>query len=234
MHIFYTPDILQTYELPADESLHCAKVLRMVEGESVLLVDGMGTFYRAELQLVHPKRCKVKILESFTDDTKRDYQVHIAMAPTKNMDRIEWFAEKATEIGIDGIHFLKCRYSERKEIKVERIQKIVVSAMKQSQKASLPLLQDMIDFTSFVKKPFDGQKFIAHCYADQPRNEFSTNYTKGQNVLILIGPEGDFSEAEVSLAIENGFVAVSLGKSRLRTETAALVACHTPHLINGI
>lgn len=234
MHIFFTPDILETLELPPEESLHCAKVLRMTEGDVVLLADGRGTFYRAELLLVHQKRCKVKILQTTADETRRDYQVHIAMAPTKNTDRIEWFAEKATEIGIDGIHFLKCRYSERKEIKIERIQKIVVSAMKQSQKAYLPTVSEMIDFAAFVRQPFDGQKFIAHCYADQPRNEFSANYTKRDNVLVLIGPEGDFSEAEVALAIENGYTAVSLGKSRLRTETAALVACHTPHLINGM
>lgn len=233
MPIFYTPHISSTLELPEEESLHCAKVLRMAEGDEVLLADGKGTFYRAILQLVHPKRCKVEIIEQLKDETERTFAIHIALAPTKNMDRIEWFAEKATEIGVDAITFLKCRYSERKEIKLERVQKIIVSAMKQSQKASLPDLDGIIDFAAFVKRPFDGEKYIAHCYSDQPRNEFSANYTKGKNVLVLIGPEGDFSEVEVAMAVEHGFVPVSLGKSRLRTETAALVACHTPHLING-
>lgn len=233
MPIFYTPNITSTSELPEEESFHCAKVLRMTEGEEVLLADGNGVFYRAVLQLVHPKRCKVEIIEQFKDNTGRNYTIHIALAPTKNMDRVEWFAEKATEIGVDAITFLKCRYSERKELKLERVQKIIVSAMKQSQKASLPELNNMVDFIAYVKRPFDGEKYIAHCYSDQPRNELSSNYTKGKNVLVLIGPEGDFSEAEVAIAVEHGFVPVSLGKSRLRTETAALVACHTPHLING-
>ena len=156
----------------------------------------------------------------------------MAVAPTKNMDRIEWFAEKATEIGIDALTLLRCRYSERKEVKTERVQKILVSAMKQSLKATLPELTPMTDFKQFVSLPFDGQKFIAYCGEAQDKKILKQLYRPGTNALILIGPEGDFSEEEVALAFENGFLPVSLGESRLRTETAALTACHTIHVLN--
>ena len=161
-------------------------------------------------------------------------RLHIAMAPTKNMDRNEWFAEKATEIGIDQLSFLNCRYSERKVIKIERIEKIIVSAVKQSLKARVPLLDEMVDFKSFIKKDFKGQKFIAHCYDDSEKSVLNDIMKKGENVLILIGPEGDFSEEEVRLAKEHGFKTISLSNSRLRTETAALVACHTFNLKNTL
>ncbi|MDD7722444.1 MAG: RsmE family RNA methyltransferase, partial [bacterium] len=156
--------------------------------------------------------------------------LHIAVAPTKNMDRMEWFAEKATEIGIDEINCLNCRFSERKEVKPQRLEKILVSAMKQSQKATLPLLHGMTDFRTFVKQPFEGQKFIAHCEAGE-KPLLSKVYHPGERVLILIGPEGDFSPEEIALAQEQGFQPISLGPSRLRTETAALAACHTIRLL---
>ena len=158
-----------------------------------------------------------------------DGHLHIAMAPTKNMDRNEWFAEKATEIGFDELTFLNCRFSERKVIKTERIEKILVSAIKQSLKARLPRLNEMTDFYTFIEKDFKGQKFIAHCYEGE-KPLLKDVLTKGEDALVLIGPEGDFSEEEVKKAIEKGFVPISLGKSRLRTETAALVACHTMNM----
>jgi 16S rRNA (uracil1498-N3)-methyltransferase len=155
------------------------------------------------------------------------------MAPTKNMDRIEWFAEKATEIGIDELSFLNCRFSERKVLKTERIEKILVSAMKQSLKARLPLLNEMTDFKKFVQQPFSGKKFIAHCHEGE-KPLLQTQLTAGEDALVLIGPEGDFSEEEVKMAIEQGFQPISLGRSRLRTETAALVACHIMNLTNQL
>ncbi|MDP4271205.1 MAG: 16S rRNA (uracil(1498)-N(3))-methyltransferase [Bacteroidota bacterium] len=232
MHVFYTPDIKTTLEMPEDESLHCAKVLRLPEGEEVVLTDGKGSLFRARIVRAHPKRCAVEILEEIPASHHRDFSVHIAVAPTKNIDRTEWFAEKATEIGLDALTLLRCRYSERKEVKNDRIQKILVSAMKQSLKASLPVLDGLVSFSDFVKMPFDGQKFIAHCYDDPDKKSLTSQYNKGGNVLILIGPEGDFSEEEVALAKQNGFLPVSLSSSRLRTETAALVACHTIHILN--
>ncbi|MEG1615392.1 MAG: 16S rRNA (uracil(1498)-N(3))-methyltransferase [Bacteroidales bacterium] len=232
MHLFYTPDILATREMPEEESNHAVKVLRLAEGDEVILIDGMGTFHKAVIARAHHKRCGVEILESYPETNLRDYKIHIAVAPTKNMDRIEWFAEKATEIGLDAITLLKCRFSERKEVKVERLNKILISAMKQSLKATLPHLDGMTDFKKFVQQPFEGQKFIAHCYKDAERVLLKQAYRPGENMLILIGPEGDFSEEEVELALANGFQPVSLGNSRLRTETAALVACHTMHVIN--
>lgn len=232
MHLFYTPDILTSGEMPEEESNHAVKVLRLTEGDEILLVDGQGTFHEAVITRAHHKRCGVEIRKSYPDPNKREFHIHVAVAPTKNMDRIEWFAEKSTEIGIDAITLLKCRYSERKEVKTERIQKILVSAMKQSLKAFLPALTPMTDFKKFVQQPFEGQKFIAHCYKDSERVLLKNLYTPGEDMLILIGPEGDFSEEEVALALENGFRPVSLGNSRLRTETAALVACHTVHVIN--
>jgi len=228
MHIFYTPDILKSFELPYEEAQHCVLVLRLKEGDEVLLTDGAGHFFKAVISLASQKHCKVEILETISQALPWQNQIHIALAPTKNMDRNEFFAEKATEIGINQISFLNCRYSERKEIKSERIEKILISAMKQSQKATLPQLQGMIDFKQFITQNFDGQKFIAHCHAGE-KIHLVNAYTKGQNVLILIGPEGDFSEEEVALAIKNGFQPVSLGESRLRTETAALTACQTIH-----
>ncbi|MDD2799186.1 MAG: 16S rRNA (uracil(1498)-N(3))-methyltransferase [Bacteroidales bacterium] len=234
MHIFYTPDIFITNELPEDESLHCVKVLRLTEGTEIRLTDGKGSFFRAKIARAHPKRCAVEILETFSESYVRNFSINIAIAPTKNLDRIEWMAEKMTEIGIDRISFIRCRYSERKELKEERIKKILVSAMKQSLKATLPWLEGLMEFSDIVKQSFEGRKFIAHCYANQPRKMLSKEYSKGENALILIGPEGDFSEEEVALAVSNGFEPISLGESRLRTETAAVVACHTLHVLNSL
>ena len=229
MHVFYTPDIQTSTELPEEEAQHCVRVLRLTAGDEISLTDGKGNFYRAEISVATHKRCLVNIKETIYQEPLWDGHLHIAMAPTKNMDRNEWFAEKATEIGFDELTFLNCRFSERKVIKTERISKILVSAIKQSLKARLPQLNEMTDFNKFITQPFKGQKFIAHCYEGE-KPLLKDVLTKGEDALVLIGPEGDFSEEEVKKAIEKGFVPISLGKSRLRTETAALVACHTMNM----
>lgn len=231
MNVFYTPDIQTKTELPEEEAQHCIRVLRLTAGDEITLTDGKGNFYRAEISASTNKRCLVNIIETIYQEPLWPCHLHIAMAPTKNMDRNEWFAEKATEIGLDELTFLNCRFSERKVIKTERIEKILISAIKQSLKARLPKLNEMTDFDKFISQDFKGQKFIAHCYeGEKPLLKNILN--PGEDALVLIGPEGDFSEEEVKKATERGFVPISLGKSRLRTETAALVACHTLNLIN--
>lgn len=231
MQIFYTPDIAVSPELPEEEAGHCIRVLRLTEGDEILLTDGKGSFYKAAISRAHGKHCEVRILETTQQPALWNFRLHIAVAPTKNMDRLEWFAEKATEIGIDAITCLNCRFSERKDVKPARLEKILVSAMKQSQKATLPELNGMTDFKSFVGQPFEGRKFIAHCEEGE-KPLLKQIYRPGENALILIGPEGDFSPEEIEMALKNNFEPISLGESRLRTETAALVACHTIHVLN--
>ncbi len=212
MQIFYTPDIAVNPELPEEEAGHCIRVLRLTEGDEILLTDGKGTFYKAAISRAHHKHCEVSILESWQQPALWNFHLHI-------------------EIGIDAITCLNCRFSERREIKPARLEKILVSAMKQSQKATLPQLEGMTDFKSFVSQPFDGRKFIAHC-EDGDKTLLKQTYRPGENALVLIGPEGDFSPEEIELALQQGFEPISLGESRLRTETAALVACHTIHVLN--
>lgn len=232
MHIFYTPDISgTTYTLDETESKHCIRVLRLEKGDEITLVDGRGGFYMARIDDPNPKRCTVAVVKSEQNYGERRFQVHIAIAPTKNIERIEWFLEKATEIGIKRVIPLLCRYSERKEIKNERLEKVMVSAMKQSLKAYLPQLDVLTKFKDLINQPFDGQKFIAHC-EEQHRDLLKNLVVPNQNYLILIGPEGDFSTDEIEMALNAGFRPVSLGDSRLRTETAGVVACHTFNLLN--
>jgi len=233
MLLFYAPDIATNQQLPDTEAHHCLKVLRMKQGDTFRLTDGKGNFYDAEIAEINPKRCMVNLLKITPQPLLWKGKIEIALAPTKNVDRIEWFVEKATEIGIDKISFLRCRFSERKEISTERIVKIMISAMKQSGKAQLPVLQTIIGFKDFIRQDFNGQKFIAHCYEEE-KKLLAQAYHKNENALILIGPEGDFSEEEVGLAKDTGFIPISLGNSRLRTETAALTACQTIHIINQI
>lgn len=232
MHVFYTPDILTCPELPEEEAGHCLRVLRLGQGNEICLTDGKGAFYRAEIDTVAGKRCTVRLLETKPQEQAWRGYLHIAMAPTKNMDRTEWFAEKATEIGLNELSFLNCRFSERRVLKMERIERIVVSAMKQSLKATMPLLDEMTDFGRFIRQDFEGQKFIAHCYEGE-KPLLRDVVRPGERALVMIGPEGDFSPEEVEEAVGRGFQPVSLGRSRLRTETAALVACHTLHLLNS-
>lgn len=229
--IFYAPYIAQTAQLPEQESQHCVKVLRMREGEKLTVTDGQGFFYDCILVEAHPKHCSLRIEHRTAIDNK-EFQLHIAFAPTKQMERNEWFVEKAVEIGIDRFIPLLSSYSERRELKKERLEKIAVSAMKQSQQAYLPGIEELVRFADCVTRPFEGRKFIAHCH-DLPKKPLAQTYRKGENALILVGPEGDFSEEEVGIAVANGFEPVSLGETRLRTETACLVATHTIHVINN-
>jgi len=234
MHIFYTPELSgTTYTLDESESKHCVRVLRLEQGDEIILVDGRGGFFTAEITEANPKRCSVRVVKTELNFGQSGFQVHIAIAPTKNIERIEWFLEKATEIGLSRVIPLLCRYSERKGIKTDRLEKVMISAMKQSLKAYLPQLDQLTKFGDLIKQPFDGQKFIAHC-EDQHRDLLKNLLVPNQNYLILIGPEGDFSSEEIEQALKSGFQPVSLGDSRLRTETAGLVACHTFNLMNQV
>jgi 16S rRNA (uracil1498-N3)-methyltransferase len=232
MHLFYTPEIQhKIHILSEEESKHCTKVLRLAEGNTLFLTDGKGLFCEAVIKNANPKACTIEIINQTQEFGKRVFGLNIAIAPTKNTERFEWFLEKATEIGIDEIIPLICRFSERKELKPERLEKVIISAMKQSQKAYLPKISPVQKFREFIKRPFIGEKYIAHCISNNKRL-LKNLIMPGENVLILIGPEGDFSPEEVEMAISEGFIPVSLGDSRLRTETAGVVACHTVNLIN--
>lgn len=233
MIIFYSPDIATCPELDEEQSGHAVRVLRHKEGDELVIVDGIGNFYDAHIVNAHPKHCSVEI-DKVTAEESWPYFVELAVAPTKNLDRMEWFLEKATEMGINRFVPLKCRFSERKELKTERMKKIAVSAMKQSLKATLPIVEEMVDIKTYLKEDFDGQKFIAHCFKDAPRKLLSKEIKPGAKVRVLIGPEGDFSEEEIQLAIDNGYAPISLGDQRLRTETAALASVHTIHIINEL
>jgi 16S rRNA (uracil1498-N3)-methyltransferase len=236
IRFFYDPQI--SGELPEDEAKHATRVLRLSAGDELLLMDGNGIFFRAEITVADNHRCLYRILEDMPQERAWEGHIHLAMAPTKLNDRVEWFAEKATEIGMDELSFLDCRFSERRIIKCERIDKILISAVKQSHKAWKPVLNEMTSFERFVKAERKGDKFICHCY-DQEDIEEGTEKPFLMDVLkrgvastVLIGPEGDFSVDEVKLALQHGYRSVSLGTSRLRTETAALVAVHMMQLIN--
>lgn len=232
MYLFYTPDIETTCCLSEEESGHCVRVLRYGRGDEILLTDGRGTTYRARITNPHPKHCEFEILASEKQSPTHDFYLHIAIAPTKNIERLEWMVEKCTEIGVDEITPLLCRYSERKTLRTDRLEKIILSAAKQSLTPYLPKLNPLTDFGTLVGQTAQEQRFIAHCYKDDKR-ELKDEIRKGKSVCVLIGPEGDFSEEEVAQAIKNGFVPVGLGKSRLRTETAGVVACHTAVLMNS-
>lgn len=242
-HIFYAPQVAEgVTELPQEEAGHAVRVLRMKEGDALTLTDGMGHFYDAHITLASNKHCQFAIDKVWDDHKLWRGNIHLAVAPTKNMDRMEWFAEKATEIGVDQITLLNCANSERKVVKTERLEKIVVSAMKQSHKAFKPVVTPMTAFKDFITQPFEGQKFIAHCYSpEEVENANEGIHLSGRNflgdllnaegeALVLIGPEGDFSIEEVECALKAGFKPISLGESRLRTETAALVAVHLMYL----
>ncbi|MGY4538026.1 16S rRNA (uracil1498-N3)-methyltransferase [Mucilaginibacter sp. UYNi724] len=234
MQLFYTSDIDPTfsqYFLSEDESKHAVRVLRLNVGDDVTLIDGKGGLYKAEIKDAHPKRTILQINSVATGFNKRNHYLHIAIAPTKNLDRMEWFLEKATEIGIDEISLIICQRSERKEAKVERLDKIITSAIKQSIKAYHPVLNAPVSLSQFLKQPFNGQKFIAHCDGGE-KAELAQSIEKQNRYLILIGPEGDFSPAEVDAALQNGYKAITLGESRLRTETAALEACFEVNFLN--
>ncbi len=234
MHLFYTPDIELShpkYFLNEEESKHAVRVLRLELGHEVQLIDGKGGLYTARIEDAHPKRTILQITNVVTAYNKRSHYLHIAIAPTKNLDRLEWFLEKATEIGIDEISLIICQRSERKEAKTERLNKIITSAIKQSLKAYHPVLNEVIAFNKLIAKPFDGQKFIAHCEPGDKINLKDELQPQG-NYLVMIGPEGDFSPSEISAALDNGYKPLTLGEARLRTETAALEACFEVNFLN--
>jgi len=232
MHLFYSTNISDNIiTLDKEESKHLAKVLRLEMGEEVHVIDGKGTRYLCTINLAHQKATQLSILAK--EVVNETYGIEIAAAPTKNLNRWEWFLEKTTEIGIDAIHPIVSFHSERKVLKQDRQERIMVSAMKQSYKTKLPQLSELEKFKQFITKKFDGRKFICHCYDNLPKKSLNESYKKGEKALLLIGPEGDFSKEEVELALQHGFEPIALGESRLRTETAAIVACHTIHVLNA-
>ncbi len=234
MHLFYTPDIIATqshYQLSEEESKHCIRVLRLEQGDTVQLIDGKGGLYKALIFEAHPKRTLLQITSVIQKYGERNHYLHIAVAPTKNTERLEWFLEKATEIGIDEISLIICQRSERKDAKEERLTKIITAAMKQSLKAYHPLLNGPVAYTTFISQSFSGQQYIAHCEPGH-KAELKTVVQPNGRYLIMIGPEGDFAPQEIDEAIQNGFKAITLGNSRLRTETAALEACFEINFLN--
>ncbi len=232
MQLFYIPYISDNEViLNETESKHAIRVLRLTEGSQVQLIDGKGGFYKAVISDAHHKKCKLLITNSIQEFEKRNFKLHIAIAPTKNIDRFEWFLEKCTEIGIDEITPLLSEHSERKVIKPGRLEKILVAAMKQSLKAYLPELNSIINFHEFITSSNYQNKYIAHCN-DGDKIHLKNIIKMGEGTLILIGPEGDFSHEEVALAKRNGFQEISLGTARLRTETAGVAACHIVNLMN--
>lgn len=233
MHIFYSPNINQdNFHLQEEESKHALKVLRLKEGDPIVVVDGKGGLYHAKISGTNSKNCQLELIKFEQHYGKRNFTIHIAIAPTKNIDRMEWFVEKAVEIGIDKISFIQCQRSERKIINKERMEKIAVSAMKQSQKAYLPELSELIPFKKFLSSVNEEQRFIAHL-EEADKKELQHLAQKNGRNCILIGPEGDFTPEEIELAKSSQFMPVSLGSSTLRTETAGMVSCHILNLINA-
>lgn len=224
---FYVPDALTANELPPDEAMHALRVLRMKIGDEMVLMDGKGNYYRAEVTLAHTKHCMYEIKEQMPQERQWQGHVHLAIAPTKMMDRIEWMTEKAVEVGIDELSFLNCQFSERRLVKIPRLEKIMISAVKQSHKAWATQLNEIVTFDTFIQQPREGRKYIAHCYEEVPRSYLFDELcqtSESEDTTVLIGPEGDFSIDEVRRAVAAGYISVHLGKSRLRTETAGLSA----------
>jgi 16S rRNA (uracil1498-N3)-methyltransferase len=235
MHVFYTPDLeaQSHYTLNEEESRHCNKVLRLSIGDQVFLVDGRGGLYEASIQSETKRNVTLLITKTTKEYQKRNHHLHIAVAPTKNIDRLEWFLEKATEIGIDEITPIICERSERKIVKEDRLQKVITSAVKQSLQAYHPVLNPAITFEQLLKQKSTAEhKLIAHCIDDAQRQFLKELINPHRSNLILIGPEGDFSPQEITLALEQEFMPVTLGNTRLRTETAALAACFEINYIN--
>lgn len=227
VRFFYAPDAKTSHELPAEEAMHALRVLRLQTGDEMMLMDGVGNFYRAEVTLAHTKRCLYDIKEMMPQQPQWLGHIHLAIAPTKMMERMEWLVEKAVEVGVDEISFLNCQFSERRIVKLPRLDKIVIAATKQSHKAWKTVLNDITPFKDFIDQPREGGKYIAHCYEEIPRTSLFDHLRQTnapQDATVLIGPEGDFSIDEVRYAVANGYQSVHLGPSRLRTETAGLSA----------
>ena len=235
MHRFYCPDIASTLVLDDDESRHAVRVLRLAEGDEIEVVDGRGTLYICRIVMAHQHRCAVTIVDTVPQPPHWGHRITLAVAPTKHLDRMEWMVEKCTEMGVDRIIPLRCHNSERTTLKSERLERIAVAAMKQSLKASLPVIDELMPLEQVLAMPNIGQRFIAYCDPALPRDRrkcLAQSYTARTDVMVLIGPEGDFSPEEVDAAMAAGLVPITLGDSRLRTETAALMAVANIHTID--
>ena len=231
---FYAPQIETDPFLPEEESGHCCRVLRMKAGDTIRVTDGRGGLYSCRIKEANPKHTGLEILES-RKEPSRNYSLTLAVAPTKNADRMEWMVEKAVEIGVDRIVLLKCDRSERKNLRTDRLRKIMISAMNQSLELHLPLLDELTSIKTFVNESGgNSQKFFGYCSEDFPRKELVKECKAGEDVIVMIGPEGDFSPSEVSMAVENGFIPVTFGEKRLRTETAGVFAVCAVNIINQL
>lgn len=227
VRFFYVPDAAVSTALPEEEATHAVRVLRLKAGDEMMLMDGCGSFYRSVVTIAHGHHCGYRIMEALPQQRQWQGRVHLAIAPTKLMDRMEWMIEKAVEIGIDELSFLDCQFSERHVVKMPRAEKIVISAVKQSRKAWMPSLNEMMPFADFIRQPMTCRRYIAHCYEEVARTYLYDELRKPadtEDALVLVGPEGDFSIEEVRAAVDCGFQSVHLGTSRLRTETAGLSA----------
>ncbi|MFP4468430.1 MAG: 16S rRNA (uracil(1498)-N(3))-methyltransferase [Bacteroidales bacterium] len=234
MHVFFVHELSgDLLSLPEEESRHCAKVLRLQPGHEVAVTNGEGLWCLASIEEAHPKSSLVKIIERKEAYGKRPFRLHMAVAPTKNIDRFEWFLEKATECGIDEITPVFCAYSERRIIKPHRLEKILVAAMKQSLRSYLPKLNPAIELEDYLRQPVPEHAFMAHC-AEGKKRTLAGSYQTGKDLTMLVGPEGDFSPEEIEAALEAGYQAISMGSHRLRTETAALALCVQANTINGL
>lgn len=234
---FYVPNATEDNELPTDEAIHAIRVLRLKIGDDIFLIDGKGSFYEAVVTLANSKHCLYEITQTLVQNKTWKGHIHLAIAPTKDISRIEWLVEKATEIGFDEISFLNCQFSERKNLRIDRIERIVISAMKQSRKAWKPIVNNMLSFEDFIQKEVTGQKFICHCYNEIEKTDFFSNINNSglfEDITVLIGPEGDFSINEVHQALQQQYKSTTLGNSRLRTETAGLAAVLMANLVNRI
>lgn len=234
---FYVPNATEHNELPTDEAIHAIRVLRLKIGDDIFLIDGKGNFYEAVVTLANSKHCLYEITQTLVQNKTWKGHIHLAIAPTKDISRIEWLVEKATEIGFDEISFLNCQFSERKNLRIDRIERIVISAMKQSRKAWKPIVNNMLSFEDFIQKEVIGQKIICHCYNEIEKTDFFSNINNSglfEDITVLIGPEGDFSINEVHQALQQQYKSTTLGNSRLRTETAGLAAVLMANLANRI
>lgn len=233
MQIFYAHDISgPVHTLDENESKHIIRVLRLRRGIQVRLIDGKGNLYEGEIEDDNSRRCTIRIKNIIPDFEKRNYNLHIAISPLKNADRLEWFVEKSVELGIDTITPLICRNTEKQAVRTARLENIIISAMKQSIKAKQPELSGAMNFPEFISREQQGKLMIAHCNSSFGKKKISDVYRPGEDAVILIGPEGDFSEDEIRMALDKGYHGVHLGNSRLRTETAGIAACHAVYFIN--
>lgn len=233
MQLFYQPDLPDTLQLPEEEAKHCTRVLRHQPGDTIHITDGKGHLYEARLTTDKPKQASFELIQQLQQPAQTEYHIHIAIAPTKNSERLEWFLEKSIEFGVDEISLLQCRHSERAKLNLERLQKKAVSAMKQSLNLQMPRIHELMKFPDFVKKMKAGDSDLFIAYVDERIPQHLKDAARpGRTGCVLIGPEGDFAAEEIDIALQSGFTPVSLGRSRLRTETAGIAACHILNLIN--